>query len=188
MSSPMNRKLSINQRLDNLEEQMEGMRSLLNLIVEQADAGLKQAYQQLRVQGESLNAQADVLNAIVEITGQEQVETVAARQIREREVEQAENQKKAIKEAAEGGRITAVEQVDDLSIIEGIEYDTEGKPLHPGYWQFTFSRIMPEMKERVLGKKVGDKFATVKDGHTFEVTGVWKLVTQPEAPAAGIEA
>lgn len=184
MNTPTAPKPSVQQRVTLLEDNIVRLDRTIQVVAQQADASLAEAHRQLGQLVPANNAQAAVINALVEILGQDEVQRVMERQQREQEIKDAEAKKSALKEAVVAGRLVAVTKVDEESVIEGVEFGADNQPVHPGYMQFTFQKVLPELRERVLGKTVGERVETAKEGHTFLIEGIWHLV-QPVPPPEG---
>lgn len=132
-----------------------------------------------------INQSAEILDAVVGVLGKETVEAAveqARAQVRE---DNAKAAKEALEAALKDGKLAAVPGdvgAGDKSILTGVEYDKDGKPVHPGYVQLAFASVKPEYQEKLRGKGVGFKFET--EVGSFEVTGVYDHVTQPEPEEA----
>jgi hypothetical protein len=128
-----------------------------------------------------VSAQAEILEAVVQEIGAEQINSriEAAREVRA--AEHAEKSKAALEKALADGDLVPAEAIDNNTVIVGKEFDKDGKILGAGYVQLGFNTIKPEFQEKLLGQKTGFVFNTA-DG-TFEVTGIFNVTDKGETPA-----
>ena len=121
-----------------------------------------------------VNAQTEILDAVVQEIGAEQINAriEAARETRSEQ--QAVTAKEGLQAALDKGELVPAAVIGDKSVITGVEADKEGVVVKPGYVQLGYNTIKPEFQEKVLGKAVGFKFET-SDG-TFEITGIYDVV------------
>lgn len=70
-------------------------------------------------------------------------------------------------------------QVSDKSFIVGRELDSAGKVINPRI-QFSIGSVLPELKELIYGKKVGDVFAPnnedTENPVSIEITELYQIV------------
>lgn len=133
-----------------------------------------------------INAQTEILDAVIQEIGAEQINARIEGTREARAVEQAETAKEGLKKALETGDIVPAAVIGEKSVITGIEYDKDGTPVKPGYVQLGYNTVKPEFQEKILGQPAGFKFDT-SDG-TFEITGVFNVVektTEQEATSEG---
>jgi len=124
---------------------------------------------------------SEVIDAMVRVLGQDVVEQAVITAREERAAEAAVKAKEGLDKALAAGQLKPIEKIAEDSIITGVESDKDGVPLKPGYVQLQVSGVKPEYKEPMIGQGVGYKFNTT-EGNTFEVTGVYAPVPQPEVP------
>jgi hypothetical protein len=124
---------------------------------------------------------AEVIDACARTLGNEVIEAAVLAAREERAAQAAVQAKEALDKALADNQIVVAEKIEENSIITGVEYDKENKPIKPGYIQLSMLGVKPEFKEKMLGQGKGFRFDTV-DGNVFEVTGVYAQV--PPAPEA----
>jgi hypothetical protein len=125
-----------------------------------------------------VNAQTEILDAIIQEVGAEQINARIEATREARAAEQAVVAKEGLAKALEKGEVVAAPVVSDKSVITGIEYDKDGTAVKPGYVQLGYNTIKPEFQEKILGQQVGFKFDT--ESGSFEVTGIFNVVDKPE--------
>lgn len=134
---------------------------------------------------QQLNAQGEVLEAVVSLLGQETVQNTIKETRERKATELMEQEKKAMEELKASGAIAASETVTEKSIIVGREFNPDGSVRHPGRAQVPFARVDQNFKEALLGKSVGFVM-DLPTGGKFEVVELYEVVPKPapEAPAA----
>lgn len=133
---------------------------------------------------QQLNAQGEVLEAVVSLLGQETVQNTIKETRERKATELMEQEKKAMEELKASGAIAASETVTEKSIIVGREFNPDGSVRHPGRAQVPFARVDQNFKEALLGKSVGFVM-DLPTGGKFEVVELYEVVPKPapEAPA-----
>lgn len=126
----------------------------------------------------------DILEAVVVMLGRELVE----KKVQDLHIEKLETRaaadKIALELALKEGRVAPSDVVGEKSVVVGSEVDRDGVPLHPLRVQQLWQAIQsPEMKEKLLGKKVGDVIET-SIGTKFTVNEVYDITMKAEAAAA----
>lgn len=132
---------------------------------------------------QQLNAQAEFVEAVVEMLGRVAIEA-AIKDNRERKaVELMESEKKGLEELKAAGAIAVVEKVTEKSIIVGREYNADGSVRHPGRAQVPYARVDANFKEKLLGQSVGFVMELPNTGK-FEIVEICEVVQKPDAPVA----
>ena len=132
---------------------------------------------------QQLNAQGEVLEAVVSLLGQETVQNTIKETRERKATELMEAEKKALEELKNAGTVVAVEKVTEKTVIVGREFTPDGSVRHPGRAQVPFSRVDQNFKEGLLGKGVGFVL-DLPTGGKFEVVELYEVVPQPPKPEA----
>jgi hypothetical protein len=130
--------------------------------------------------------QSEILDALITLTGMEQVfEQIKTKRIEKAEVE-AEGKKAALEKALQEGQIVVAETVGEQSILVGTEVDKDGNQLHPIRAQLLFAQIKKDLAEPLRGKKVGEVIYT-PIGSKFTLQEIYdKNVPAVEATADAV--
>lgn len=125
---------------------------------------------------------SQVIDAVVDVVGQQRVqEQLDANQIKAKE-EQAKAESEQLAKLLEAGSITTAETASESCLLVGVEYTSDGKPIPPGRLQLAFGQLASEqMKKDCLGKKVGDKI-DVPGGGVFEILEIYEKVKVAAEP------
>jgi len=127
---------------------------------------------------------SEVIDAVVNIIGQEVVEAAVLTARDQRAATAATQAKEGLEKALAAGQVVPADKIEENSIIVGVECDKDGAVLKPGYIQLSMQGVKPEFREKMLGQAAGFKFDTV-DGNTFTVNAVYAPVppkAEPEVP------
>lgn len=138
--------------------------------------------------GKNLDEVAETVEALVNLTGPEQVAQAIA-EIRATKLRQNADQTKAkVAEMVANGTLVKAEAVTgEKSLIVGREVQADGAEIPPGYAAVRFTQLKPDYREKLTGKKVGDTMDT-ESGGKFTVNEVYEFVPPPEQAAAPVEA
>jgi hypothetical protein len=124
--------------------------------------------------------QSEILDALITLTGMEQVfEQIKTKRIEKAEVE-AEGKKAALEKALQEGQIVVAETVGEQSILVGTEVDKDGNQLHPIRAQLLFAQIKKDLAEPLRGKKVGEVIDTPV-GSKFTLQEIYDIVIPTKA-------
>lgn len=156
------------ERIDELEKLVPNLITAINEAVSKLDA--------------RLNDLSEVVEVIGDKTGREEVVKLLGERREQRDRDNAAKAQEALQKAVEAGVAVAVETVEEKSLLVGVEYDTEGKPVPPARVQLMFNQIKPEVREKLLGKAPGTKVDTPSGG-TFEVLEIFNIVDQTTVQA-----
>ncbi len=121
----------------------------------------------------------EVLRALIELFGREQVET-KVRQLKIESLEaKALKEKVALDAAGEAGKIVATTAVTEQSVIVGSEVNKDGEQLYPTRVQLFFPQLPLDYQKCYLGAKIGDVVVTPTESK-FTVKELYEVVMQPE--------
>lgn len=146
-------------------------------IVERVNGSLGMTSQQL-------NAQGEVLEAVVSLLGEATVEARIKETREKLATATAEAEKAKFEEAKANGKLVTAESIGEKTIIVGREEDANGVERVPGRFQIPFDRVNPTIKEKLLGQKAGFKLS-LDGGGVFEVLELAEEVAQPADAKAG---
>lgn len=160
------------ERINNLEQNFERLVPAINNVMTDVSKRLAMT--------------EEMMAACVEVIGLEDVQAALNKNREKAIANQVEQMKSTIDVAVKDGKLVTATAINEKSIIVGVERDTDGKPLVPGRVQVQFANVQPEIKEKLLGKGVGEtiptspKDAAGKDlpAGTFEVTEIYDIVEQ----------
>ncbi len=129
-----------------------------------------------------LNSQGEVLEAVVDLLGQDSV-TLKIKEKRELKATAAmEQEKAALEELVKNGDVVKVEAITEKALIVGREYNPDGTVRHPGRAQVGFQRVDVQFQPSLSGQKAGFMF-DLPNGGKFEVVEVYEVVEKPEPKA-----
>lgn len=162
-------------RLDELEK------ALPNIV-----AGTNNALQNLQNQHQTVT---EILDALIEILGPQNVQNIMAANRQKRAEDQAAAEKKGIEDALAKGQIKVAEVISEPTIIVGEEFNKEGVSNVPGRVQVSFLRVAKDFQDQIRGKGVGVSFDIPQTGGKFVVKEIYDVVPpeqqpKPEVPAA----
>lgn len=170
------RQLSQRKQVKSALERIETLEQTLPQIT----AGINGAFQQVEGKFAEL---AEILDALVDLTGKEQVDS-QLKETRERKAQEAvEEAKAAIAAAVEAGRLQAAASIGGQTIVVGKESDKDGNVAAPGRIQLNMAQIKPEFQEKLLGQAPGFSF-DLPTGGKFEVTEAYDFVAPVESTEA----
>lgn len=128
----------------------------------------------------------DMMVALTNLVGQENVEKEVQRLEIERSELRSAKEKAGLDAAIARGELVPAEEVGDLSVVIGTETDKDGKPLHPVRVQFLYATMKQSLKESFTGVKVGAAI-DMPAGTKFTVSEVWNVVPGAERQAPPVE-
>lgn len=155
------------ERLDQVEKTIPQLISAINNSL----GGLNQ----------TVNAQGEVLEAVVSLLGKDVIEANIADRRLVRATEAMESEKAALEQLKEKGDLAVTEKVTEKSIIVGREFLADGTLRHPGRAQVAYMRVDPEFQGKLLDQAVGYVIELPKGGK-FEIVELYEVVEKPDAP------
>lgn len=122
----------------------------------------------------------ELLAAVVSAVGPESVEKALEEARMEAAINQAIEAKKHIGQALERGDIVVADVVSKASIVVGDEVTSEGKAIGytDGRVQLFITRLLPEIRDQLLGKPVGTVIETPAKGK-FTVVAIYDVIDKP---------
>jgi hypothetical protein len=157
------------QRIDDLERGLMGMF--------QAGDNLARDVQTLK---EAIKLLGNKVDAIVKATmaGEDLNDEVLSRIMVENNVTELKGK---VAQLVASGTLVAFEgELNEKHFVIGQEVDDTGKVLNPRL-QFVLNSLQPALREKILGKKVGDSVAFQDGKLMFEIQEAYE-VTTPKAP------
>lgn len=143
--------------------------------IEQSLPGLINAVNQGFVEFNSRVAGiAEVLEAVVQKLGPDQVQNILAERRAERDAERVKQAKEWLAQQVEAGNLVATDTVTERSLLVGVETGADGEVVAPGRIQLTMDRVNPEVRALLLGQTAGTKVQT-PGNTTFEVLEVYNI-------------
>lgn len=130
-----------------------------------------------------LSGITEVLDAVVQTLGAENIQKVMEESRRTKAEEAAKAQETALKALLDKGEVKAVEKVSEKSIIVGRDHLADGTLRHPGRVQLMFSEIEPPFRPSFLGQSIGFVL-DLPTGGKFEVMELYEVVEKTEASVA----
>lgn len=164
------------QRLDNLEATAQN-------IIDGANRSLQALANRVEGLENRGRAQNELIRAAVDILGRD---TIDARVLVNRDadaVAQAEREKQELELLKTQGIAKAAETVAVNGLVAGVEKKPDGTAKVPGYTQAFLDNLPQELKDLLVGKKVGDVVTLPGDAGTFELQQIYDIVP-PVAPTA----
>lgn len=144
--------------------------------LERNNVGLAQALNQLMMQSnERFNNTAEVIAAVVEKIGPEEVQRIVEEKRVERDAAQVARAEAWLDEQVSSGKLVPADVLGEKSTLVGVEYTVEGEPIPPGRIQIPFSSVLPDLKPQLEGKGAGTRITTA-GGTTFEVLEIYDAV------------
>lgn len=165
------------ERLDSLEQ-------LLQAVINGTNTALNQLNQKVSETLTKANTVGVLVNALVELAGQEAVDAKVLEHTRKAAEQQATQEKAEMQMLLSEGRIAPAEVVGEKSVITGVEKNAEGEAKHPGYSRAEISRLTPEVQTMLMGKKVGESVDLPNGMGTFEISEIFDIVEKAPTPAA----
>jgi hypothetical protein len=112
-----------------------------------------------RFQGfdQRMSSQEEIVAALVELNGVEEIERIINEKRIERARQQAKSEQDSLNEGIADGYIIPVEKVGKKSIIVVRYFDKDGKIIEPGRAQLVMPGVKPDFQEKLLGQSVGLK-------------------------------
>lgn len=151
------------------------LESIIPQLINALNSGFMQQEQRLTALGE-------VLDAIIAEVGQDKIQARIEARRAEVAAQKAEQARVWVEENVAAGNIELVDAIEEGCLVVGVEYDKEGGPVPPGRVQLTTDRIRPDIREKLLGKPVGEKVET--EGGFFEVLEIYKQIQKPQGEVA----
>lgn len=175
------------QRIDRAEGAIEFLANDRRGLLEAVNRSLAMSDDRFNVLEKCMNAVSDVVDKLVIITKNENVEAVdkarealtditstLKRQLAEERQREANAEKAAIEMAVKAGEMVPVEVVDNTTVIVGREVNEDGSVTPPGWLQLMVGQAREDLKETLMGKKVGDTVPLGK--RTFEIQELYTVV------------
>lgn len=156
------------ERLEQVEKTIPQILGAVNQTVGQVQAQLSSA--------------VEVLDAVVQSLGVENIEKLVSDNRREKATQRMEEEKKQLAALLDAKLILAEDKVTEKSIIVGVETDKDGTARHPGRMQHGFNMIAPQFRDKLLGQVAGFKLP-LPNGGNFEVQEIYGPNPTPPAPA-----
>lgn len=129
---------------------------------------------------------ARVVDAISEVVGVEEV-SAKTMEMRVAELEaEAAAETAAIDAAIASGELEVAETISATSYVVTQQNDPEGKLLHPSRVSIPLDGYKPEIKEQLVGKKVGDSIELADRGKLTVLQVLEARVIQPTATSEGV--
>lgn len=156
--------------------------------IENAENGITQLYtavaQSLQAVEDRLQRSEELLAAMMSILGTAEVQlAVNTRRevMAERELVRVQAE---LATALEKGEVVEADKVSEASLIVGVEVDTAGTPVGyvGGRQQILVDKIIPAIREQLIGKGAGHSVDTPKNGK-FTIERIYDVVKVPEAQA-----
>lgn len=171
--------MSETKKMPTFPERIEELENKVRLLEQLAEKHTKE----FLLSRQYTAALSEILNAMTETKTLDAKELTSF--ITKRKEEQAkaelEKQKEQLKEAVSKGLYAFADEVEEDSVLVGKEFNKEGKVSKE--WSLTFYQdIDASLKEKVLGKKVGDVIDTFNN-EKYEITEIYSRVL-PEAPTS----
>lgn len=155
-------------RLDSVESQVDDLRATQNQLVMGVNRALSKVDQD--------NQQArEMLDAVIQLMGPEEVTRVLAENRLARMVAEAEQTKAAIAKALESGDLVKADKISENTLVVGRDLKADGSEAPPGYTALPMPRIDKPFQDKLLGQTVGFSVDT-KDGCKFEVRELYNPV------------
>ena len=158
----------------NAIERMDAIEQLIPKLIEATNRSLGQLNDQLA-------GAVEIVDAVVQILGEEAVSRAVSETRLVRAKETAKNQEAAIAKGVEAGQLKKTETVTPTSYIVFKEYDKEGTELAVSRFQSSLKNLQPKVREELAGKTVGYK-VKVEGEHSFEVMEIYEVVPTSELP------
>lgn len=156
------------QKAATIQDRLDGLQHALQNIV----SGVNNQFNQVNTNLDSL---ALLVEAVVNMMGQEKVlEAMQVLQNKRKEAEM-EKAKVMIAEDLASGQIKAVETVTEASLVVGMFQDGNGTVLGVGRDQLVMSAVKPEVQVLFLGASTGTKVA-LPDGTQFVVAEIYEAM------------
>jgi hypothetical protein len=147
-------------------------------------AAVNNAFRQL---DKRMEEQDEILQAVAEVVGRDQVQEAVNRRQAEREKAQLEAAEAQLKSQLEAGTLVLSTVITEDSLLVGVEYDEAGKPVGMGRVQVPVAKLTPELKAEALGKGPGHKISTPAKTQ-FEVLDIYEKAAPPAPVVATVEA
>lgn len=182
MSAPMstdNRVIA--KQVKTSSERLDSLEQLLQAVINGTNTALNQLNQKVSETITKTHAVGALVNALVELAGQEAVDAKVLEHSRKAAEQQAAQEKAEIQMLVAEGRLTKAEVVGDKSVITGAEKSSTGEVKHPGYARAELSRLTPEVQSLLKGKKVGDSVPLPNDVGSFEIAEIFDIVEKVPA-------
>lgn len=153
--------------IDALNDRVGQMESSYINLVQGLDGLFKERDQQHMVLSETLNA-------VIALVGADKVAAEMTRVRSERSERQAAEARAALDVAISNGVAKPAEVIGDLSLIVADQFGADGLPLLPARMQVTLDRLIPSLKEQLLGKGAGTEAVTA-EGNRLVVVEIYDI-------------
>jgi len=152
----------------NAMQRVEALEKIIPNIISATNQSLNQLQQQLA-------QSVEIMDALIQILGEETVGKVMQENRQFRNQKALEEAKARVAAEVDSGALKPAETVGPNSRIVFQELDANGKALEPGRAEFDVSKMLEPFRTEVQGKKAGDSIKTPA-GNTFEIQEVYDNV------------
>lgn len=128
--------------------------------------------QQLNNVNRQIDAQNDIITALIRVIGEEQVQDAVKALRAERQKAMEDQQDIATKKLVDGGALTIIEAVTSECLIVGTDKFKDGRERKV---RFEMEFISPEQAAKFVGKKVGETVVNEEAGVTFTVSEIYTI-------------
>lgn len=173
--SDIGRSISRGQQIRTISERVQDMEMRIPMFLAQANSSLNNLAGRL---GEN----AEILNALVELFGQDIVSQRVNENRLKRATEQAEEQKAGIAEGVKKGLLVPATVVGEKTLIVTEVKDKDGNVEPPGRLQMEAAKLTPAFRPLFEGKGVGT-VVPAPAGGTLTITDLYDAVDPPPAAA-----
>lgn len=133
--------------------------------------------------GKAVDDTAETQEALVNLTGPEQVAQAIAELRATKQRQQTEDTKAKVALMVTEGKLLKAEAITgEKNLIVGKEVLKDGQEIPPGYAAIRFQQLKPDFREKMMGKKVGEAVET-ENGGNFTIQELYEFAPQPEMPA-----
>lgn len=158
---------SLSDRLTTAEGNIDG----LNQNVARALLGINQRFNE---HNGRLITTEELVDALVDIQGREEVERLVDERRLERAEKLAAQEKGSLDQAISDGYVLAAEVAGEKSVIIGKYLASDGSVIPPGRAQLVMTGVQEQFRNQLLGKGVGTKL-DLADGGKFELTEIYEV-------------
>lgn len=124
----------------------------------------------------------ELVSAIIKSVGpdfQNQVENSLKATRLEAAVKQAKEEERVVADLVAKGKLVVVEAIAPNTIVIANQTDKSGNLVSAGRIQVQFEQFFPEVREKMLGQKVGFVYENPEDGNKFEIKEVYGFAPEP---------
>ena len=160
-------KPSVRQTQRSLSDRVGGLEQNLARVL----FGINQRFQ---ASDQRLITLEDLVEALVNLQGAQDVQAFVNEKRVERAHEAAAKEKASLEEGITDGFVLKAASVGDKSIIVGKYFNAEGKVIEPGRAQLVIPGVQPQFKELLIGKTTGTVL-DLPNGEKFELTEIYEV-------------